>query len=145
MESISEERMPLLSTFLVVYKLALSCVDRKQFNYSKSDFIILSALLYREHLCMSQLAECISSSKEQATRAVSALVDERLVERYEEPANRKLVHVRLTDEGRKKADALRESFRSCVDEKLLSQLSPEDVARLDRSSREIVEILGKLK
>ena len=49
---------------------------------------------------MSELAELVSSSRAQMTRAIIPLVEDGLVERFEDKSNRKMVHVRLTETGR---------------------------------------------
>ena len=49
---------------------------------------------------MKEAASYISSSKEQATRAVAPLVDKGLMERYTDSANRNYVHIQLTETGR---------------------------------------------
>lgn len=73
--------------------------DKKNCNVTRTQQIILLALLVEEKLTMSQLANKINTSNEQATRAVAQLVDKGFIERMQEPTNRRIINIRLTKEA----------------------------------------------
>ena len=60
--------------------------------------VLLTSLVYGK-MTMTQLAEAIVCSKEQATRAVSPLVQQGLLARSFDPKNRTRVYIQLTDQG----------------------------------------------
>lgn len=77
----------------------MSDFSKKQFGFTKSQLLVFLALRSCESLTMTQTAEHLSSSKEQATRVVSPLVDGGYVERHVDTDNRTKIHIRLTDKG----------------------------------------------
>ena len=133
------------SSFLPVYGLVRNIIysdyDRKNAHYTKMQIAILSTLYWHNEMCMSELAELISSSRAQMTRAITPLVEDNMVERFENKSNRKMVHIRLTETGR---DFLREYLRIRF-ETLREKLNEGDAARLTEATRTIAEILCKLR
>jgi len=83
----------LLKLMPMIQKVILSCWDREKYPYTKSQLTLIMALLHKDSLTMKEAASYISSSKEQATRAVAPLVDKGLMERYTDPANRNYIHI----------------------------------------------------
>ncbi len=63
------------------------------------------------------------------TRLVNALVEDGLVERRDDPADRRSVRLRLTRRGRKQVDAMRTDLVTAARE-LLEPLAPEDRAAI---------------
>ena len=84
----------------LLQSVVLSCVDRKRFQFTRTQQSILTVLSMEGETTMKQIAKYIVSSQEQATRAVAPLVDAGYVERRTDPTNRTRVYIRLTDEGR---------------------------------------------
>ena len=74
-ETISEERSPVFSTLSLLHRLVLTSQARKDSGFTRTQLIIVYALAARGELNMSQIADFIGASKEQATRAVAPLVD----------------------------------------------------------------------
>lgn len=94
---------------------------------------------------MSEIAQYLSSSKEQATRTVAVLCDRNLVERYEDPGNRTHVYIRFTDEGMKFMRNLVEQLNDAISEKLSASLTDEDIQALNKSLKSVIDILNKVK
>lgn len=111
---------------------------------TKTQFLVLMTLLSHKCLTMSQTALCVSSSKEQATRVVAPLVEAGLLERFYDKSNRRVVYVRLSEEGRKYMHSLQEAMIKRVMSKL-ENLSDEDVKTLNESAANVLEILRKLE
>ena len=111
---------------------------------TKVQFLLMTALIYRGRLNMTETALCISASKEQATRIVAPLVDAGLVERFYERSNRRTVYIRLSDKGMAFVRSLRARMAGFVLEKL-SDLNPEDIKTLEESAVTLARILRKIE
>lgn len=129
-ETITEERSPVFSLLPLLHRLVLTPRSHKEYGYTKMQLIIFNALAVHGALNMTQIADFIGASKEQATRAVAPMVDAGLVERTVPEENRTRVDIRLTDAGR---EFLRGYFcdaeariRSRVD----ASLTPDERVRL---------------
>ncbi len=134
----------LLLTLPLVSKTILSTSGLVSLGHTKSQLLIFSALYLEGNLTMSQTADFLSSSKEQATRAVAPLVEEGLVERYVDPENRTRVRIRLTEQGRA---FVRQHYRHCsqrLETVLNERISPEEKQELFRAAETLIRILDKL-
>lgn len=83
----------------------------------------------------SDLVSVLSSEKGAVSRAVQQLVDLGLARREEDPSDGRACVVGLTDEGRRRLDALVRRRRSAYGEKL-ADWSPDEL-------REFVRLLGR--
>ena len=84
-----------------------------------------------EGIRMRPFAERIGASTPYATGIVDRLVERGLVERMPHPGDRRVVLVRLTEEGQEFLERLSASMRS-VAVALLERLEEDDLAALDR-------------
>lgn len=108
-------------------------------------FFILVSLYQYEPLTMTEIADFVSTSKEQATRAVAPLVDAGFAERRVDPENRRSIHIYLTDAGR---DSLHEHWRHFnehITQLYDRYLTPEEREELGRSLHSVIRILRKMK
>ena len=138
------EEIPLIHLMPLMQRVMSLAELHKKFGITKSQLVIYLVLYYMGSATMTEIAQYISSSKEQATRAVSALCDNGTVERYENRDNRTHVHLRLSDAGLAYIQNIISELRSEVNNRLSSGLSTEDIEKLKESVRTTVEILGKL-
>lgn len=83
-------------------KLVFDTFDKKKYDITRTQQIIMLSLCIEGTLTMSQLASKINTSNEQATRAVAQLVDKGFVIRMQNPDNRRVINIRLTDEAMRK-------------------------------------------
>lgn len=88
---------------------------------------------------MRPFADRIGASTPYATGIVDRLVERDLVERTPHPSDRRVVLVRLTDEGREFLERLSASMRS-VAVPLLERMDEEDLAALRRGLRALAEV-----
>jgi len=72
---------------------------------TRTQQIILLSLSVKDNLSMSQLANSICTSNEQATRAVTQLVNMGFVNRAQNKTNRRVVNISLTDKAKAYIDA----------------------------------------
>lgn len=141
----SDDEIALLTALPLFQRLAMSGFNSKHFRFTKTQFLIFSALAMSESLTMSEISEYISSSHEQATRALAPLATMGYVERFITADNRKKVHVRLTDSGRTFLKELRQDYYETIKKRLDSSLSEEDERSLRDAVDTIIEIMKKIK
>lgn len=134
----------LLKLMPMIQKVILSCWDREKYPYTKSQLTLIMALLHKDSLTMKEAASYISSSKEQATRAVAPLVDKGLMERYTDPANRNYVHIQLTDSGRMLVLEMLDGLYDNINKLLDQAISNEEKLALRDSLTESIRILNKV-
>lgn len=145
MEKDTTSDMPLLTVLPLLYRQVMTSVKGGQPGLTKTQIIILSSLAYYGTMHMSQAARYISSSKEQATRTVAALVEAGLVERTQDMANRTRIYIRLTAEGWAFFDRCRGEIRKKLRADLEGTISPEELEELFAAARTMVRILGKIE
>jgi len=139
-----ERDFSLLRLMPMIQKVMLSCWDREKYPYTKSQLILIMALLHKNSLTMKEAASYISSSKEQATRAVAPLVEHGLLERYTDPANRNYVHIQLTPNGRTLIFEMLDGLYDNINHLLDQAISIEEKRVLRDSLMESVRILDKV-
>ena len=124
-------------------KLMYKAFDRLDDDLTRTQQIILLALSIRDNLSMSQLASKICTSNEQATRAVTQLVDKGLVNRTQNKTNRRVVNITLTQKAR---DHIEAAKKAAVAEGAgnSQRLTDEEIQVINTSIRTILEIIKKL-
>lgn len=141
----SAGELPLLATLPLIHRLVLSGGERNQVIHTKTQLFIFIILSLRGSLTMTEVAGYISSSREQATRAVAPLVDAGYVERYVDPGNRTRIHVRLTPAGRACWEERRENMYALIDQRLKASLSEEECRELEQAAATMIRLLKKIK
>ena len=139
-----DDDIRLLALLPLINRTILSASRIREFGYTKTQLTIFAALTLRESLTMSQVSGYISSSKEQATRAVAPLVDEGLVERFVDPENRTHIHIRLTAKGNEFMEVCRARFKKNLHAQLDDTVTPDEKAELFSAIDSLLRILGKL-
>ena len=129
----------------MLYRFALQNSYEKHADITKSQFLIIVALYRNASLTMSEVAEYISSSREQATRALSPLAEKGLVEWYTDPSCRKNVRVRLTPDGRETVRRHIAISEEKVHQRLSESLNEEEMTDLRLAFQTIIRLLGKIK
>jgi DNA-binding MarR family transcriptional regulator len=104
-------------------------------------------LLTRRERPMKELAARLRVEPSTATRAVQRLEHDGLVERFTSPQDGRVVLVRITDEGRRRHDAVAER-RSIAMMHILSEFDPQERAQLadlmDRLIASIDDVVERL-
>jgi len=143
-QTIDEGEIPLYHLIPVFHRLIDFSMIKKKHGLTKSQLIFMSALQEFGSLNMSEIAELISSSKEQSTRTVAALVDRGLIKRFVLDENRKLVHIVLTDNGLSFMEEIRREMCDLLQKEVSESLSENEKQRLRESAAEVVAILSKV-
>lgn len=140
----SGDNTQLLTLLPLISRTVVSASNMRDFGYTKSQFLIFAALSSHGNLTMSQVAGFISSSKEQATRAVAPLVEDGLVERYTDPANRTHIHIRLTERGIDFMEQYKLRFFQKLQEMMRGKITEAEMLELKNAVEQIIRILTKL-
>ncbi|MBO7374031.1 MAG: hypothetical protein J6U19_07325 [Oscillospiraceae bacterium] len=136
---------PVFSLLPHLYRLVLTSREHKEYGLTKMQMLILNALVSCDVLTMTQISEFISTSKEQATRTVSALVNMGIVERIVPDNNRTRVEIRLTDKG---AEFMRDYYSNAeqrIRGHVRAYLTEEEITQLRESLGTAVNLLLKIK
>ena len=144
MENQSDEQ-PLLRLLPILSRIIQTADVHKKYGLTKSQIFIFLVLRYKGSMTMSEVAQYISSSKEQATRTVASLCDHGLLERYEDSGNRTHVHIKFTAAGEEYMQQLAEQLKAEISRKLTSCLTEEDIETLRSSVETTIEILSRVK
>ena len=139
------EEVPLLHLMPILHRIVRLTDAHKKYGLTKSQAVVLIALHYRESVTMSEIAQYLSSSKEQATRAVAGLFEHGLVERFERPDNRTHVYIRFTPQGREYMRQIGRTLDAEIRDRLQASLTEDEIETLRGSVRSVVELLGKVK
>lgn len=138
-----EQDLSFLQALPLLYRLVRSSRPQPAERLTRTQIVILTALMTRDDLTMSQIAEFIGSSKEQATRAVAPLVEQGLVERFISDTNRTRVHIRLTERGEAWMADFGQAFRETIRAAMAGTLTEEEQDDLRRAVTETVTLLQK--
>ena len=144
-EKCEDTEIPLLRLIPLIYKVIDFNSQKKRYDLTKSQFIVLVALYSRGILNMTETSEFISSSKEQSTRAVAPLVEKGLVKRFELEDNRKRVYIELTESGKEFMQEFWKEMHKLVAEKLCTSLNEEELRTLFDSVKTAASLLSKVK
>ncbi len=140
-----EAEIPLPEAMMLLQSVVCSCIDRKQFPYSKTQLNIFTALAMKGEMTMKQVAKYLACSQEQATRALAPLADGGYVKRRTDSGNRTRVYVSLTEEGQRFHLMLRQQIKNMLAEKLSNALTEEESETLLTSVCTLIALLKKVK
>lgn len=124
-------------------KLIYKSFDQLQPSLTRTQQIIVLTLSLNGMLSMSELAARISTSNEQATRAVSQLVDKGYIERKQNRYNRRVVNIQLTEQGESYVKKAKKACESAATEKF-SMLSEEELQELSAAMESMSRLLDKV-
>ncbi len=138
------EKPDFLSLLPLIYGLVLTGSRIKDHDITRMQMILLLALSRRERLLMSRVAEYMSSSREQATRAVDHLVKEGYVERLPDETNRTHVFIHLTAKGTELLDRCHVDADERIHRTMDGRLSDDEVRALGYHLSEVIRLLDKI-
>ena len=124
-------------------KLVFDTFNKKKYNITKTQQIIMLSLSVCGVLTMSQLASKINTSNEQATRAVAQLVDKGFIVRMQNPLNRRVINIKLTPE----AEKFMKKTQSEIRDDLLKRfecISDEEMEKFYESLNTVSDVLMKV-
>lgn len=121
----------------------MSPAATSEFNISPHQLFCLMVICKNEPISMSELAVAIGVSNQQLTRIMDGLVENELVERFTDPANRRLVKARISEKGKLRLKAFQAS-RQMDMIKDFEVLSEEELDECILHIKALVKILSKL-
>lgn len=124
-------------------KLVFDTFNKKKYNITKTQQIIMLSLSVCGVLTMSQLASKINTSNEQATRAVAQLVDKGFIVRMQNPLNRRVINIKLTPEAEKFMKKTQSEIRDDM-LKRFECISDEEMEKFYESLNTVSDVLMKV-
>ena len=101
----TDEQRRALSVYIKLMRASESVTGRindhlRDYGLTVSQFGVLEALYHLGAMCQGELARKILKSSGNLTTVVDNLVRDEVVERCRDEADRRMIHVHLTDKGR---------------------------------------------
>lgn len=104
---------------------------------------VIFALSHKGSSSLSQLASHIGVSKPNLTPIIDKLIQDGFVNRYEDPNDRRILRVDLTEKATELHKLQSQKFKDMLSEKL-SALDIDDLNSLETSLSQVTNILAKL-
>lgn len=105
---------------------------------------VIFYLIHYNSSPISQIADNLGISKPNMTPIIDNLINCGLVNRYNDPNDRRILRIELTKKSFDLLDAFRVAFCNLFKEKI-SMLSDDDIITLDNSMANLITIFKKLK
>ena len=134
----------ILLSFPLMHRLLHVSYDGEQKHLTKTQFIILISLYLYGELPMIQLSKLNGITKEQATRALSPLVEDGLVTRSISESNRSYVYVRLSPDGKERVRDMLKRCAKRLDSLAETRLSAEEFSELGQHLTALRLLLYKI-
>jgi DNA-binding MarR family transcriptional regulator len=129
----------LMSIHPLLFK-SLSKPLRTMTPITPGGMFVLGSLKRHGILSMSDIGRCLSMPKPHVTVIVDKLIEEEYVERQNDPKDRRIVNVLITEKGLKDFEQLKLVISENLKEKLLT-LNEEEQEQLAISSKNVKDIL----
>lgn len=129
----------LLSIHPLLYK-SIAKPMRRNTNVTPGGMFVMGILKRVGMLSMSDIGKHLSMPKPHVTVIVDKLIDEGYVERQNDPTDRRIINILLTEKGKEDFEAMKQAISENLKEKL-STLNEEEQLRLSVASQSVKEIL----
>jgi len=101
-------------------------------------------LVYRnEMLTMSEIGCRLQIPKPHVTAQIDKLIAENLVERLDDPNDRRIINIRLTEKGKENHDKIAQDVSEDMLQRI-KQLDPQKIAELLESTQKVRAILNEI-
>ncbi len=129
----------------IIHRNLINVIDESiSQGFSHDHFAILGMLSRLDALPVSEIGRRISISKPQMTVMIDKLADSGLVMRKSDSADRRIIHISITESGRELLKRAREHIIANLKKKL-SDLSDADIELMSRSLADIKMVGLKIK
>jgi DNA-binding MarR family transcriptional regulator len=109
-------------------------------DLSRLHFSVMG-ILSEQSMTVSEIARIALISKSQVTVLIDKLVEKQVVRRYPDEQDRRVIHIMLTDYGRKVHDDIRKVIKRSIREKL-SSLTNDEITDMS-TALETLRIIGE--
>ena len=127
----------------VMFYLIISHVKTAQ-SLTLSHIKVLKLLELKKGLKMKDISGKLSIAPGGATYIIDSLIKAHLVERYRIDEDRRIVYIRLTEEGHKKLDDLRDAKRETW-EHILADVPSEELEELVRGMNIVKKFVLRIR
>jgi DNA-binding MarR family transcriptional regulator len=129
----------LMSIYPQLYK-TLSRPMRTKTTVTPGGLFVMGSLKRNGMLSMSEIGKQLSIPKPHVTVIIDKLIDEGYVTRENDPADRRIIKIRLTQKGLKDFEEIKQAISESLKEKI-SSLPAEELQLLKDSSENVKNIL----
>jgi len=132
----------LITIHPLLYK-SISKPMRTQTSITPGGMFVMGSLTRHGTLSMSQIGKCLLMPKPHVTVIVDKLIDAGFVQRQNDPNDRRVINILLTEKGITNFESIKKSTVKNLKNKL-SLLTDEDLEILSTASMQVREILLKI-
>ncbi|MCU6761769.1 Uncharacterized HTH-type transcriptional regulator yusO [uncultured Roseburia sp.] len=118
-------------------------MNLQKYDLTKNQWKALIIIANSSTLSMSQLAQRMNISREQASRTIAPLADRKLVERKINAENRRQIDISLSKEGRQLFNDLKSSTSNLIC-RSMDKLSEEEISEFKEAFKIIMKTLNKI-
>lgn len=129
----------LLSIHPLLYK-SIAKPMRRNTNVTPGGMFVMGILKRVGMLSMSDIGKHLAMPKPHVTVIVDKLIDEGYVERQNDPNDRRIINILLTEKGKVDFEAMKQAISENLKEKL-SLLNDEEQQKLSVASQSVKDIL----
>ncbi|SDR01831.1 MarR family transcriptional regulator, 2-MHQ and catechol-resistance regulon repressor [Virgibacillus subterraneus] len=120
-----------LNAFVVLMRASKSVEERikkdiKSYGVSITEFTILEALYHKGDLTVNQICDAVLINSGSMTYVIDKLQQRGLLERITSEEDRRVIHVRITNQGKKLMDDIFPQHEKVI-EKVFEDVSPEEL------------------
>ncbi|MFB4169612.1 MarR family winged helix-turn-helix transcriptional regulator [Virgibacillus sp. JSM 102003] len=120
-----------LNAFVVLMRASKSVEERikkdiKSYGVSITEFTILEALYHKGDLTVNQICDAVLINSGSMTYVIDKLQQRGLLERITSEEDRRVIHVRITIQGKKLMDDIFPQHEKVI-EKVFEDVSPEEL------------------
>jgi DNA-binding MarR family transcriptional regulator len=133
----------MFSIMFVIHKKILRMnLDGDADNLNRLHMAVMG-VLSTTSVTMTELAKTLMMTKPQLTHVVDRLVKLGIIERQPDAMDRRVIHVALTDNGRKTFEDMRQKMKEKIKNRLAS-LTSEELNQMSTALETLRNIVGKL-
>jgi len=115
----------------------------KKLGITRVQTMTLRFVIYNEECKTSDIADFLSVSRSDATRITDTLVSKGFIERINDEKDRRVIRLKITDEGKKIFEDIRKELVLCFS-KILEKMDKEDAEALMKGLRALSNVLKEI-
>lgn len=133
-----------LLALMPLYHKHIFTINQRTTGLEAAQYRVLGVLMKSGPLSISDIGRSLYISKPYMTALIDSLMEKALIERENDPDDRRVIIITITPRGKKHLQRAFEVYKTDV-KKLLAGLGSEDIEQLCTSLEHLQKILGKLR
>jgi DNA-binding MarR family transcriptional regulator len=128
---------------ITIHPLLYKSISRPLRNHTSitpGGMFVLGSLKRHGILSMTDIGKYLSMPKPHITVIVDKLIEEGYVERQNDPKDRRIINIQITETGLKDFETIKQSISENMKSKLV-MLNDEELDQLEAASKQVKEIL----